>query len=300
MMKVPNRERRLSSVVLIAVAAILVLLAAYQYVWSEQAMRATTARMGALLRTSMLGWHMEFFHQFSDICLALRVSPDPAAPEDPQNYPRRFQLWQQTAQYPKLVSHVYLWQFADSDQPQILQLDTKKGNFEPGRWNATLQPLQAVLKARSANFEPQRRPAANPKPCSARSKSSLSKFATRSPGDLFSGSMFEANISALVHAIPRKAPAGRDATTSFPAVSDWLVVEIDLMSYARGCTATDATLLWWHPRIGMQDVALLGSSGDNRVIYATEPQLAGRDSSRRRSHGRVGSRHHRDRARVAR
>src|ERR1700722_18432238 len=98
MMKVSNRERRLSSVVLIAVAAILVLLAAYQYVWSEQAMRATTARMASLLRASMLDWHMEFFHQFSDICLAMRVNQDPAALEDPQNYGRRFQLWQQTAQ----------------------------------------------------------------------------------------------------------------------------------------------------------------------------------------------------------
>jgi two-component system, OmpR family, sensor histidine kinase SenX3 len=295
MMKMPNRERRLSSAVLIAVAAILVLLAAFQYVWSEQAMAATTARMASLLRTSMLDWHMEFFHQYSDICLAMRVNQDPASPEDPQNYVRRFQLWQQTAEYPKLTSNLFIWQLGDSGQSQILRLNVKTGRFEPGSWNAKLEPLRTVLKARSGNFELATAASSEPENLFGPEEKQPFKFRDQSPGHAFSGWMFEANITALVHAIPRKEPAGKRDDSKAQPPADWLVIEIDL-DELRNELAPQLTRRFFSGAHGLEyDVALLSSNSNERVIYATEPQLADRDASTADAAMDVlGSRHHRE------
>ncbi len=293
-MKAPNRERRLSSLVPIAVAAILVLLAIYQYVWSEQAMRATTSRMKSLLRASMLDWHMEFFHQFSDICLAMRVNQDPAISEDPQNYARRFQFWQQTAEYPKLVSNVYLWRLTGSGSPQILRLNFGTGHFEPGNWSADLQPLRAVLTARSNNFELATAASSEPESLFRPAPQEPFKMRDPNPGGAFAGWLFEANIPALVHAIPRENPAGKPGDTTPPS-ADWLVIAID-MDVVRNDLAPQLTRRFFSGLHGLDyQVALLRSDGANRVMYASDPNLASKDTATADAAMDVlGSRHHRE------
>ncbi|HEY1732284.1 MAG TPA: HAMP domain-containing sensor histidine kinase [Terriglobales bacterium] len=290
MMKLPNRDRRLPSAVLIAVAAILVLLAVFQYVWSEQAMQASTARMASLLRSSMLDWHMEFFHQFSDLCLAMRVSPDPSALEDKTNYGRRFQLWRQTAEFPELASEVYIWDLADADGFRIQRLNTQTGRFETGTWQPKLEPLREVLKARSKNFE--LATAASSEPETLFGPSQKQPFKVRDPGigDAFAGWLFEASVPALVHAIPRKSPSKSKKNQSAAPSADWLVIEID----ERVLRDQLAPLLTRRFFGGEYEVALLGSNGDDRVLYESDPNLGQKDSSTADAAMDVlGSRHHR-------
>lgn len=257
-------------------------------------MRASTARMASLLRASMLDWHMEFFHQFSDICLTMRVNLDPTAPEDPQSYARRFQLWQQTAEYPKLASNVYIWQFGDKNRPQIQRLDMKTWRFEPGRWSAKLEPLQAVLKARSDSFDLATAASSEPDTLFGPSQEHPFKVRDQSPVDVFAGWLFEANIPALVHAIPRNVPADKHSEVRAPPSADWLVVEIDLDTL-RNELAPQLTRRFFSGAHGLDyQVALLDSNGHGRVLYASDPELATKDTATADATMDVlGSRHHR-------
>lgn len=294
MMKLPNRDRRLPSAVLIAVAATLVLLAVFQYIWSEQAMRASTASMASLLRSSMLDWHMEFFHQFSDLCLAMRVNPDPDALEDKTNYARRFQLWKQTAEFPEFASDVFIWELTDPDDPKIQRLNTQTGRFEPGTWTLNLEPLRAALEARSNSFELATAPSSEPGTLSGSSQSQHFKVSDQGIGDAFAGWLFEANVPALVHAIPRKGPTTMKDGKSAALSADWLVIEID-DSVLRDQLAPALTRRFFSGTRGLEyEVALFGSKPTERILYESDPNLNQKDLSTADAVMDVlGSRHHR-------
>src|ERR1700683_4801694 len=107
-MKVPFKERSISTAIVVPSAIIVLALAVLQYRWSTRISEATAIRLADSLQMSMINWQKDFFRYFSEIGLALRIDPLEDAPGDLNQYARRFAEWQAVAKYPRLVSGVYL------------------------------------------------------------------------------------------------------------------------------------------------------------------------------------------------
>src|SRR5580693_9587960 len=104
MAKLPFKERAISAVVVVPAAIIVVVLAFLQYNWSNQVSEATSLRLADSLQMSMINWHLDFFRDFSQICVALGVDPDGEPPADLQQFAKSFAEWKAGAAYPELVS----------------------------------------------------------------------------------------------------------------------------------------------------------------------------------------------------
>ena len=107
-LRVPFKERSISTTVVIPSAIIVIALAVLQYRWSTRVSEATAVRLADSLQMSMMNWQKDFFRYFSEIGLALRIDPVEDTPGDVSHYVRRFAEWRAVAKYPKLVSNVYL------------------------------------------------------------------------------------------------------------------------------------------------------------------------------------------------
>lgn len=53
-----------------AIAVLLVIVGTLQYRWSTQVKRAAEVRMGADLESVMMKWHLDFYGEFSAVCVA--------------------------------------------------------------------------------------------------------------------------------------------------------------------------------------------------------------------------------------
>src|ERR1700736_2534979 len=102
-MKIPIRRRASSTAVVIPAVMIVIALAALQYRWSDQISEATSIRLADSLQMSMINWHLDFFRDFSEICIAIRVEPEAGPREDWTQYVRRFDEWKKSTAHPDLV-----------------------------------------------------------------------------------------------------------------------------------------------------------------------------------------------------
>ena len=75
-MKLPIKERAFTTAMIILATIVVIVLAALQYRWSNQVSEATSIRLADSLQMSMINWHLDFFRDFSEICIAMRVDPE--------------------------------------------------------------------------------------------------------------------------------------------------------------------------------------------------------------------------------
>src|ERR1700689_442478 len=141
-MKVPFKERSISTAVVIPSAIIVAALALLQYRWSTRLSEATAVRLADSLQMSMMNWQKDFFRYFAEIGLALRIDPVEDGPGDTGQYVRRFAEWRAVAKYPNLVSNVYLLKSDAAARPQALRLNTPARRFEPDDWPARFESVR--------------------------------------------------------------------------------------------------------------------------------------------------------------
>src|SRR5262245_43815126 len=92
------KDKSPSTVLVISTALVIMILAGLIYRWSNQVSEATTVRLADSLQMSMVNWHLNFFRDLSDICLALRA--DSANRESLDAYAQRLAEWKVAAPYP--------------------------------------------------------------------------------------------------------------------------------------------------------------------------------------------------------
>src|SRR6202167_652401 len=141
-MKLPFKERSISTAVVIPSAIIVAALAILQYRWSTRISEATAVRLADSLQMSMMNWQKDFFRYFSEIGLALRIDPVEDAPGDAGQYVRRFAEWKAVAKYPRLVSNFYLLSMETTGGPPALRLNLPARNFDAEDWPAQFEPLR--------------------------------------------------------------------------------------------------------------------------------------------------------------
>src|SRR5437660_544965 len=153
LVKLPSKERLLSTAVIVALTAVLVVLAALQYRWSREVSEATATRMEAALQTSMRGFRQDLYRELSNVCLAFQSDTGPAFDQDRGRYIQHFQEWRKTAQHAGLVEDVFLWQDAAGGHSRLLHLSLASSQLEPENWPTEFEPLQTHLQAMSAMIQ---------------------------------------------------------------------------------------------------------------------------------------------------
>src|ERR1700681_2576387 len=121
-MKLPLKERVRSAAVITPTAVLIVALAVLQFRWSNAASNATGIRLADSLQLSMINWHLDFFRNFSEVCLTMRVDPESSATDDVSPLLRRFAEWKAVARYPDLVSNVYVLRLDPAANPPAIRL----------------------------------------------------------------------------------------------------------------------------------------------------------------------------------
>src|ERR1039458_6597187 len=110
-MRLPIKERAFTTGMVIVATIVVMVLAALQYRWSNQISEATSIRLADSLQMSMINWHLDFFRDFSEICIAMRVDPEARTQADWNQYALRFAEWKKTTAHSDLVLDMYVLRF---------------------------------------------------------------------------------------------------------------------------------------------------------------------------------------------
>src|ERR1700690_2232917 len=144
-MKLPVKEQLFYNAMVILAAVVVIALAALQYSWSNQISEATSTRLADSLQMSMINWHLDFFRDFSEICIALRADPGADAREEWDQYARRFADWKKTTAHPELISSLSVVRRRENSGPPALLLDPATQKFKPGNLTPDLSALRQEL-----------------------------------------------------------------------------------------------------------------------------------------------------------
>jgi signal transduction histidine kinase len=200
-MKLPLKQRSVTTLIVIPSAIVVIALAALQYRWSARVSEATAVRLADSLQMSLMNWQKDFFRYFSEIALALRIDPVEDAPGDIGQYVRRLAEWKALAKYPNLISGVYI--LGSGQMAQRLSAD---GKLESQEWPAQFTPFRADLeKAALALKQQQADPRRGPV-----------SFGVEDPS---AGWLFDSSIPAMFHTIALKHSGSEEG--------EWLAIQLN-------------------------------------------------------------------------
>jgi len=274
MMKVSIRDRSFSTAVVILGAVVVTVLAVLQYRWSNQVSEATSVRLADSLQMSMINWHLDFFRDFSEIGLTMRMDPDSRYPDELEEYARHFAEWRSQAKYPGLVSNLYILKSSESGRLQALRLNPSSRQFESDVWPAQFrslrEDLQHALRRSSHDRAGASDTSANPSPGSPVPHQSFPE-GFFSLGNPLAGWRFEPSIPALFHPIAPTAGVSGAPAREHPEAGDWIAIELNrpvietqilpelAQAYFRGTDGLDF------------EVAVVSGNKPGDVIYSSDP-----------------------------
>ena len=88
-------------------------------------------RLADSLQMSIINWHLDFFRDFSQICLTIRTDPGGENAADLDQYARFYGEWRSGAAYPELVSNLYILKQEDRAPASLFAIaDPSSGRFE--------------------------------------------------------------------------------------------------------------------------------------------------------------------------
>lgn len=263
-MKLPIKERAFTTGMVILATIVVIVLAALQYRWSNQVSEATSIRLADSLQMSMINWHLDFFRDFSEICMAMRVDPEVTSKSDWNQYVNRFAEWKKATAHPELVSNIYLLDSDRAADSMTLRLEMAKRGFEPVASPQNFAELRQELRDA-------------PPRSSARGQTSAAKgqdiqvsdreFADRLySGDPLEGWQFEPRIPALVRqaALVSNADLGRWANS-------WIVIVLN-QSAVRDEILPELAQRYFRGTEGLDyQIAVVSGSNTERVLYTSDP-----------------------------
>ncbi len=96
------KERAFTTAMVVLATVVVIVLGVLQYRWSNQVSEATSIRLADSLQMSMINWHLDFFRDFSEVCVAMQVGPVGLPESDWNQYALRFAEWQKVTAHPDL------------------------------------------------------------------------------------------------------------------------------------------------------------------------------------------------------
>jgi signal transduction histidine kinase len=265
-MKVPFKDRAISTAVVIPSAIIIAALAILQYRWSTRVSEATAVRLADSLQMSMMNWQRDCFGYFSEIGVALRIDPVGDEPGDASRYVRRFAEWREAAKYPKLASNIHLLKYDATGHPRALRLDRLARHFEPEDWPVEFAALSQDLRRSSLEFLRK-----------LKRQETHSRNSGSSPADAVfdidnssAGWRFEPGIPALLHPVMLPADGSNGAQPSIESV-DWIAIELN-QHEIEARVLPDLSRTYFQGTDGLDYlVAVISGNKPGHVIYSSDP-----------------------------
>jgi signal transduction histidine kinase len=124
--------------------ALIVLLATLQYHWLGQISEAERERMSATLQTSASGFAEDFDRELNRAYLLFQMGPAPADESMPVQMAARYERWQATARFPRMIKDVYLATAIES-AVTFKRFNPSTRYIEPAEWPDALAPIRAQL-----------------------------------------------------------------------------------------------------------------------------------------------------------
>jgi signal transduction histidine kinase len=266
-MKLPIKERAFSNAMIILATIVVIVLAAVQYSLSNQISEATSNRLADSLQMSMINWHLDFFRDFSEICVAMRVDPEADAHGDWNRYARRFAEWKKTTSHPELVSALYIVKVNEGLNPAVLRLNPAAQRFEVGTLSPNLSALrQELLRA------PSRLTPAPPREQS--SEATDREFAERFySGSPLAGWRFESSIPALMRPLAEDDAQYEGHGNANPNGVNWIVITLDEKT-VRDQLLPDLAQRYFRGTEGLDyQVAVVAGEKPRHVLYSSDPRF---------------------------
>jgi signal transduction histidine kinase len=136
-------------ILLTAMAVLLPLLAVLQYYWLGQVSDAATERLQISLRASANRFRQDFNREFIRAYLNFQID-SLAPPHDIERYHlERFEHWNKTAPYPRLISDVFVVNYDEQGRPRLSHLNAHAKRFELTEWSGELMNLRDRFERRS-------------------------------------------------------------------------------------------------------------------------------------------------------
>jgi signal transduction histidine kinase/type II secretory pathway pseudopilin PulG len=225
-MKLHIKEREFSAVIIVLAVIVVIVLGVLQYRWSGQVSEATSIRLADSLQMSMINWHLDFFRDFSEVCVALRVDPDSSTQEDWDQYARRFADWKKSTANPSLVAGLYILRFDDATGTRALGLAPSGQRFLPSDWPANFVELREELQQAASGADGSLASAGGANAAAALDTNA--EFANRFyTGGPLAGWKFEPQVPALVRPVAHNLSGSLRVQPSPRNGVDWVVIVLD-------------------------------------------------------------------------
>jgi len=248
-MKLLPQRPWLSVAVVAALAAILVVLAVLQYLWIGQVSNAERDRMQAALNNAVAQFRRDLNYDLQQVGAAFQLDPSSLTGKpDWASLARRYESWTLAGSNSRLVSGLFVWEFAGDGASRLLQFDPGLRRFEPVAW----PPRLGILRGR-ADLQPAGalRPPIEVRP-----------FAW----------IFIERIPLLLSPVFRLAGEGPFAAQP-ASLRAYVLAELD-GSYLRRSLFPELVERHFGTAQGfMYQVAIVGPGGENEVWYQSTPYL---------------------------
>lgn len=268
---------------LLGICVLLVILGTLQYRWSTQIKKASEVRVAADLESMMIKWHLDFYGEFSNVCVALQVGPDSGERDSWEDYLHRYARWGKAATEANLpeqlyanrdlVREIYIWETSRASNPGLLRLDAEKEKIESTHVPSNLQPLLAHLRKNSSNLRTALRgwnDGAHENGRGSAEGPSSPSYSLRSNAEI--GWQFDENVPALVHPIfhyTQHAAVDRKALSSSDPV-DWVVVVLNLETIQSRILPGLMQRYFRGPQELEYKAAVIARGSTPRVLYTSD------------------------------
>jgi|GEM_PF-644794 signal transduction histidine kinase len=273
-----------TAIVVLGVVAIL------QYRWNSQIRAASEANVGTNLESRMIKWHLDFYGEFSTICVALQIGPDSGERDSWEDYLHRYARWNRAARStsrienlyvnPDLVKDIYVWETSRVLGPRLLRLNAEQERIEDFAISPEMRPLLSYLQKYSSTLQVALRAwAGDTNPNELRRK-----FGNASPSYLLrsnaeTGWQFDETIPALVHPIFHYVHHGQAASNKLSPNSpvDWVVVALNLETI-RQRILPELMQQYFSNNQGLEyKIAVVAEGKPSRVLYTSDAGFGEQD-----------------------
>ena len=277
--------------VLAGVALLLVVVGTLQYRWNAQIKKAAEVRMGADLESVMMKWHLDFYGEFSAICVALQVGPDSGGHDSWDDYLQRYSEWSRAANshdsveniYTNrdLVRDIYIWETSNRSSPRLLRLNPDAGKIDSSVAPPDLQVLLTLLQRHSSNLHVALRAWEVDDAARGASPPGSDQGAPSLRSNAITGWQFDEQVPAIVHPIfhNKRSRGKRTELSSSSGAVDWVVVVLNLQTIQKRIIP-QLTQRYFSGGPGLDyRLAVFAAGAPPRLLYSSDPQFGPHDVS---------------------
>ena len=268
-------------------AALLVVAAVLQYLWTAEVSTASEARIGNDLESLMIRWHLDLYREFSAICVALQVGPDSGARDAWDDYLQRYTEWSRAEvrpnsseniyRNPDFVADLFVWETSRGAGARLLRFNRDSDSIELSAPPSNLSTLLARLQSRSSSLSVALH-AWELEDDNARTGSGSSTEIDRN--NETTGWQFDQSVPAIVHPIVHRttdAQGSRRKEIEREIPVDWIVLVLNSNTIERRILPTLADEYFGSASGPTYDVAVVSGEPARRVLYSSDKDFSTRN-----------------------